>query len=64
MTVDIFSAIKTRCFSSVLFPSPGDVWGPLRKWRMRDPVSLASDLSGVMNKFTLRSGLLESSPGW
>lgn len=28
VTVDIFSAIKARCFRAVLFPSPGDVWGP------------------------------------
>lgn len=28
VTVDIFSAVKARCFRAVLFPSPGDVWGP------------------------------------
>ena len=48
VTLDIFSAIKTRCFSAVLFLSPGEVWGPLRNRRVRDLVSLVSDLSGVM----------------
>lgn len=48
VTLDIFNAIKTRCFSAVLFLSPGEVWGPLRNRRVRDPVSLVSGLSGVM----------------
>lgn len=52
---DIFSAIKTRCFSLVVASLcfPGEVSGPSGNSRMKDPHSLVSDLSTAIDLIQL-----------